>query len=106
MQRDFSGNIDVWLSKGTRDSWRRNENGTISVIGNMYINDPSIKKFPVKFLCINGKLKCNCPCLISVEGAPVTYKELDFYNCFFPAFFYLKDILDYLLQSDKDYYIF
>lgn len=71
MNRIVSGNMDdnhMWGAK--EDRWDTNDDGSISVFGNVMLVNHTMKKFPVKFHSVTGNFFMECPNLRTLEGFP------------------------------------
>ena len=91
MPRLHSENIANFLS-GSVKGWWYNEDGTIWIVGDLYICDRYIRNLPFGISSVDGKVYVECPRLLSVNGLPVKCHELHFSNCFFNHEYYVNAI--------------
>ena len=64
--------IKKWLDKMEVTNYVINDDLTINVIGNVYLSDKNLVKFPdfIKFNKVEGGFTCSCNQLTSLKGCP------------------------------------
>ena len=62
---NYKERIDEILLRSTK-----NADGSIDVIGPVYLSNPNLKKLPLKFNKVSGYFECSYNQLTSLEGAP------------------------------------
>ena len=85
----ITSNDAEWLSRHTKGSWKI-EHEKIVVLGNIYIDNPSLERMRLTFERVTGTFSCqNCVSLKYVEGMPTSAGRYVFENCLFPSDWYV-----------------
>ena len=61
---------DAWLDEHIDGTWTRKDDGTIDVVGNVYLPSANLKEIPFQFGEVTGEFSCSMNRLTSLKGSP------------------------------------
>ena len=67
--------IENWLNKMKIENYKINDNLTVNVNGNVFIENANLSKIPVQFKIVQGTFQCSKNKLTSLKGSPIRAKN-------------------------------